>query len=146
MYADDANILMSGSTVAEIEEKFNSLAKKLEIWVNTNELALNLKKTNYMIYSNSKIHFMPFKPRLCNYDLERKYSSRFLGVIINEKLTWDEHILAIKAKMNRYVGILYKLKNVLPVSVRMNIIIIRVPVLKSKGYSSSNAQRIAAAQ
>ena len=110
MYADDANILISGSTVAEIEEKFNSLSKKLEIWVSTNQLALNLKKTNYMIFSNSKMHDMPFKPKIFNHFLERKFSSRFLGVIINENLTWNENILAIKAKMSRYVGILYKLK------------------------------------
>ena len=64
---------------------------------------------------------MPFKPKIYNSDLERKYSSQFLGVIINEKLTWNEHILAIKAKMSRYVGILYKLKSILPLSVRINI-------------------------
>ena len=44
------------------------------------------------------IHDLPFNPKLCNYDLERKESSRFLGVIINEQLTWNQHILAIKAK------------------------------------------------
>ena len=36
LYADDANILISGSNLVEIEEIFNSLAKKLEIWVSTN--------------------------------------------------------------------------------------------------------------
>ena len=121
LYADDANILISGRNIAEIEEIFNTLSKKLEIWVNSNALALNLKKTNYMIFSNHKIHDIPFKPRICNHDLERKYSSRFLGVIINEHLTWNQHILAIKAKMSRYVGILYKLKNILPFSARKNI-------------------------
>ena len=121
MYADDANILISGRNMAEIEEIFNFVAKKLEIWVSANGLSLNLKKTNYMIFSNSQIHEMPFKPRICNYYLERKQSSRFLGVIINEQLTWNEHILAIKAKMSRYVGILYKLKSILPMSARKNI-------------------------
>ena len=121
LYADDANILISGRTVAEIEEKFKSLAKNLEIWVSTNGLALNLKKTNYMIFSNSRLHSMPFIPRISNYDIERKSTCRFLGVIIDETLTWKEHILAIKAKMSRYVGILYKLKAFLPLSARKNI-------------------------
>ena len=94
LYADDANILISGPNMAEIENIFNSLARKLEIWVNTNGLALNLKKTNYIIFSNTKIHDIPFKPKLCKFDLERKSSSRFLGVIINEQLTWNQHILA----------------------------------------------------
>ena len=50
MYADDANILISGRNMAEIEEIFNFVAKKLEIWVSANGLSLNLKKTNYMIF------------------------------------------------------------------------------------------------
>ena len=74
-----------------------------------------------MVFSNSRIHNLPFKPRICNFEIERKFSCRFLGVIINETLTWNEHILAIKAKMSRYVGILYKLKTFLPLSARKNI-------------------------
>ena len=105
----------------EIEKICNSLARNLELWVNTNGLALNLKKTNYMIFSHSKIRDMPFKPKLCKSDPKRKNSARFLGVVINEQLTWNQHILAVKAKMNRYVGILYKLKNILPFSARKNI-------------------------
>ena len=121
LYADDANILISGKTIEEIEEKFNTLAKNLDIWVNSNGLALNLKKTSYMVFSNSTLHDITFKPRISNYEIERKFSSRFLGVIINETLTWKEHIFAIKAKMSRYVGILYKLKSFLPISARKNI-------------------------
>ena len=45
----------------------------------------------------------------------------FLGVIINENLNWKDHILAVEAKMCRYVGILYKLKKILPLSARKNI-------------------------
>ena len=121
LYADDANIRISGTNISEIEKIFNSLARKLELWVNTNGLSLNFKKTNYTIFSNSKIRDMPFKPKLCKSHLERKSNSRFLGVVINEQLTWNQHILAVKAKMNRYVGILYKLKNILPFSARKNV-------------------------
>ena len=64
---------------------------------------------------------MQFIPKISNHEIERKFNCRFLGVIINETLTWKEHILAIKAKMSRYVGILYKLKTFLPLSARKNI-------------------------
>ena len=63
-----------------------------------------------MIFYNSKIHDMAFKPKLCNHALERKGSARFLGIIINEQLNWNQHILGIKAKMIRYVGIFVKTK------------------------------------
>ena len=40
---------------------------------------------------------------------------------MNENLTWKDHTLTVKAKMSRYVGILVKLKNLLPLSARKNI-------------------------
>ena len=110
MYADDANIIISGHSITEIEEKFNDLSMKLETWVNTNGLSINSKKTNYMIFANQNALELPFKPTVCNHKIERKTDARFLGIIINENLTWKNHILAIKAKMSRYVGILYELK------------------------------------
>ena len=61
---------------------------------------------------------MQFIPKISNHEIERKFNCRFLGVIINETLTWKEHILAAKAKMRRYVSISYELKTFLPLSVR----------------------------
>ena len=105
----------------EIEEKFNDLSMKLETWVNTNGLSINLKKTNYMIFANQNVTELPFKPTVCNHEIERKIDARFLGIIINENSTWNNHILAIKAKMSRYVGILYKLKKLIPLTARKHI-------------------------
>ena len=51
--------------------------------------------------------------------IERKPVARFLGVLIDEKLTWTYHIAALKAKMSRYIGTLYKLKNILPLKARL---------------------------
>ena len=110
LYADDANILISGNTIYEIEQKFEILSRNFENWINLNGLTLNVKKTNFMIFANRKIDELHFSPKIFNWKIERKQSSRFLGVIINENLTWKDHILAIRAKMSRYVGILYKLK------------------------------------
>ena len=44
LYADDANILITGNNFTEIETKLERLTGNLEKWVNTNGLALNLKK------------------------------------------------------------------------------------------------------
>ena len=121
MYPDDGNILITGDSNAEIEKKFTNLAKNLETWVNSNGLIINLKKTNYMIFSNRAIQELPFTPKLFKYEIERKRVARFLGVIINENLTWNDHTQSLKAKMSRYVGILFKLKKILPLSARKNI-------------------------
>ena len=74
-----------------------------------------------MIFSKNKNQDLPFVPTIYNHEIIRKFSARFLGVIMNQNLTWNDHILAIKAKMSRYVGILFKLKKILPLSARINI-------------------------
>ena len=40
---------------------------------------------------------------------------------MNDSLTWVDHTIAVKAKISRYVGILYKLQKFLPLSASKNI-------------------------
>ena len=120
LYADDANILICGSDTTDIRNKFETLSSALEVWVSANGLALNLKKTNYMIFSNRKIT-LSFTTTISNRPIERRESARFLGVIVDEKLSWRQHITMVKAKMSRYIGIMFKLKGILPFMARKNI-------------------------
>ena len=120
LYADDANILIYGNDTAEIKRKFEALSGTLEAWVSSNGLALNLKKTNYMIFSKQKI-ILPFVPTIANRQIERKETAKFLGVIVDDKLNWRQHVMVVKAKMSRYVGVLFKLKGILPIQARRNI-------------------------
>ena len=120
LYADDANIIITGSSILEIEEIFNELSSALVNWVSQNELLLNIKKTNYMIFTRKRNFEMgTFTPKIGNIPIERKPVARFLGVLVDEKLTWSHHIAAVKSKMSRYIGVLYKLKHILPISARL---------------------------
>ena len=120
LYADDANIFLTGSNIKEIKEQVAQLGDELVKWVNCNGLALNLRKTNYIIFSRSKVD-CDINLTINNVIIERKKEARFLGVILDENLTWGAHIAGIKQKMSRYVGIIYKLKNKVPLSVRIQI-------------------------
>ena len=60
---------------------------------------------------------MDFTPKLANVPIERATSSKFLRVIVDENLTWKTHIAALKTKMNRNAGILFKMKGILPLTV-----------------------------
>ena len=120
LYADDANIILTGQNMNEIHEQLSELTTVLLKWVNCNGLKLNLKKTNYMIFSRQKID-NTLNIVIANTQIHRKTESRFLGVIIDEKLTWSQHITSLKSKMSRYVGILYKIKHLLPMQSRLQI-------------------------
>ena len=110
LYADDANIIINGANIADIVQQLNELCNILPNWVISNGLALNLKKTKYMLLSRQNIE-LPDEFKILNKKIDRVKEVRFLGVIVDEKLNWSAHIKTLKSKMSRYIGILCKIKN-----------------------------------
>ncbi len=88
LYADDANIIVTGSNMHEVVEKINTLIHNLVNWVNSNGLVLNLKKTKYMIFAKQHIETSDIEIRINGTKIERKTEARFLGVIVDEKLLY----------------------------------------------------------
>ena len=73
-----------------------------------------------MIFSRSKVD-LPSPLFILDKLIERKQEARFLGVIVDESLNWTKHIKTIQSKMARYIGIMYKLKKLLPLRARLQI-------------------------
>ena len=121
LYADDANILISGSTIDEVIAATNSVLNSLSLWVDTNRLLLNLKKTHYMIFTRLRNNFDHLLFKLNDVVIKREKETKFLGVIIDEGLTWKRHITTVRSKMSRYLGIMYKLRTLIPLKARMLI-------------------------
>ena len=49
--------------------------------------------------------------------IERVASFNFLGIMLDENLSWKSHIEMVGNKISKVTGILYRLKNVFPESV-----------------------------
>ena len=120
LYADDANKIVTGSTVQEVKDKISALIDRLTEWVDCNGLLLNLKKTHYMIFSRSR-SIPDIDINIKNVKIKRETESKFLGVIADDGLTWKSHIAAMKTKMSRYFGIMYKLRSQLPQKAKLLI-------------------------
>ena len=81
--------------------------------MHVNELSLNIKKTKYMLFTLRK------KPRslddifIDHEPIEKVEHFKFLGVIIDAKLSWVDHIQFIKKKISKGLGILCMAKRVL---------------------------------
>ena len=74
-----------------------------------------------MIFSRRRIETTAFQVRIDNTVIERKTEAKFLGVIVDEKLTWSQHIKAVRTKMARFTGLMYRIKNKLPLKARLQI-------------------------
>ena len=121
LYADDANIIISGKNYEEVLHKMTEFSPLLINWVDQNGLALNLKKTCYMLLTPNRTPVPEINIQIAGTTIERKTETRFLGIIVDEKLTWASHITALKTKMMRYVGVMYKIKSRLPMKIRLQI-------------------------
>ena len=121
LYADDANIILTADTIDTIYSQLGLLINNLVKWVKANGLALNLKKTKYMIFSRARNVDLPMPLIISNTAIERKQEARFLGVIVDESLNWNCHVKTVLSKMSRYIGIMYKIKKFLPLKARLQI-------------------------
>ena len=98
IFADDTNIFASSKSIKDLEILINEELTKVKKWCDLNKLSINIKKTNYMIVksSNKKIT-ENINIKITNIDgtiycLERKDHIKYLGVLIDEKLSWKYHI------------------------------------------------------
>lgn len=121
-FADDANIIVTGNDLSEIKRKIDNLLIALDTWVRSNGLKLNVKKTKFMVFSNKNLSNVDdLKFSLDGITIEQSVCERFLGVIMDSKLTWTKHISTLASKVSRNGGLIYKLKGIVPQSVLMTL-------------------------
>ena len=109
LFADDTKKNLSDDDAKEISKTLLIVLDKLNSWFAVNKLYPNVSKTNYMIFGNKKIdNSMNI---LCMY-INGIYFY-FLGVMIDDKLNWKEHIKTIQSKISKTTAIIYKASHVL---------------------------------
>ena len=110
LFADDTNVFVSGKNISELVIVLNRELSKLVTWLQVNKLSLNVKKTHYMVFSPPKVNQDISPVNMNGEKINRVSSTRFLGVVIDDKLRWNEHILFVKQKVSKSLGIICKAK------------------------------------
>ena len=78
-------------------------------WFKVNKLSLNIHKTNYMIFGRSTKFFSEtHKIIIDSTEINRVKETKFLGVILDEKLKWNAHIKQIERKVSKGIGMMYQ--------------------------------------
>ncbi|XP_047991102.1 uncharacterized protein LOC125230117 [Leguminivora glycinivorella] len=99
MYADDIAAIITAQSVATLEGKLNDTAAQLAHWFDTNGLALNLKKTHYLVFDLSGRSPIPLCVSVNGTALDQLSTTRFLGFEIDTCLKWDHHINKLSARI-----------------------------------------------
>ena len=111
LYADDSSLFLSDNDLDRLVIRFNDELQNISQWLYINKLILNVKKTNYIIFTNKNIITDDIEVKINGNVVQRCNSLTFLGIQIDYKMSWHVHIEAICNKLSKVVGILYKLKH-----------------------------------
>ena len=116
LFADDTVATLSGKNLQALVSSVNREISNISLWFKVNKLSLNLSKTNYIIFRTRKRRVSTNLPEISIDDviIRKVENVKFLGVTINEHLDWSTHISIISKSVARSVGILSKLKFILP--------------------------------
>jgi hypothetical protein len=76
------NVMMTYSNYTPIESVTNEELKKVDVWMKSNKLSVNIEKTNYIIFkSNRKTVATNFSLCFGNKLLEQKKTIKYFGSI-----------------------------------------------------------------
>ena len=121
LYADDTTLTSpicsftqgGNSSISKVSNLINSELTKISDWFAVNKLSLNAGKTKFMIFHNhQKIITQNKIPclKINNTNIERVTEFNFLGLTINEHLTWKSHAAKVANKISRTLGVMNRLK------------------------------------
>ena len=108
MYADDSSIQNHSKTVQGLNLKLNNDMKNCESWCKDNNMVINDTKTKTMLVTTyQKLTHLETKELDIYYDelkLENVNSEKLLGVIIDKRLSWREHVDKVANTMSSSIA------------------------------------------
>ena len=120
LFADDTNIFVKGKNLCEIINMLNTELSKLSDWFSANQLSLNVTKTNCILFDNSRGH-SNIQVMLDGIKIKQVQVIKFLGIYIDDKLTWKHHIEHLSNKISKSIGIIYKVRHTLNKKWKLNL-------------------------
>lgn len=124
MYADDTNITTTGASLQEIAYLANQDLKNVNEWLKANKLNINATKTEHMFigsdHSLAKIRNIPYL-FLDGKPINRVRVTKSLGVYIDERLSWIDHIDHLSKKICAAISGLRQVKQFVPLETSQTI-------------------------
>ena len=114
MFAHHTNLFFNHKGIKHFFTVVNNELVNIKDWFTANKLSLNVEKAKYSFFHKpSKKYDIPLRlPKLAinSYEIQRKESIKFLGVLLDQYLTWKEHTKRTENKIAKNIGTLYKVR------------------------------------
>ena len=123
MYADDTTLYFNveNFTENEFENECKFELTKSTNWLQHNKLSLNIEKTKCLHFHKPQRKLTSLRLNINNTIIEKVDSFNYLGIILNEYLTWKNHIEIVANKIPKITGVLNRLKYVYPWQILLSL-------------------------
>ena len=101
-FADDTTILISGKNQKNLYDNANEELNNIDNWLVTNKLSLNIDKKKFMHFKTLNTPTPNLTLKIRNSLIQKISSFKLLGVILDEHLSWKDHILSLKKSCKHY--------------------------------------------
>jgi hypothetical protein len=107
-FADDTSILVAHSDPIDFDKNINMVFKTLNKLLKANELSLNFNKTKYIHFTTKRNKSVNLIVGYNNNFITTCTYTKFLGMTINNILSWNNHTETIMKKLGKAC---YKIRN-----------------------------------
>ena len=109
MFADETNLFLSHKNIDTLFDSMNMELANISTWFKSKKLSLNVDKTNRLLFhplSNRQLLLQTLLDLLIeNIHIKREHVTKFLGVFIDEDLSWKQHIDIVSSKISKSISI-----------------------------------------
>ena len=84
LYADDSVLTLSHKNVKCLQTMLNFELPKINAWLKSNQLSLNVNKTYFLFFTKTKEKIFP---QINDCKIKQAYCVKYLGVFLDDKLT-----------------------------------------------------------
>ena len=111
-FVDDANLLYSSKPLKNINKRINFDLNNIVHWLRANKISLNTSKTEIILFRTKKKidikEHMNF--RISGQKINIVKEAKYLGLKLDQHLTFKQHMDTIKLKLNRANSLLAKIR------------------------------------
>lgn len=111
MYADDICLLYPYINEVALKVHMERDAAIISEYARLNKLVLNAEKTKLLRFRPYLLYNQTFSIFIDGKEVLETCSTRYLGINLQNNLSWDIHIQTLKTKIVSVIGLLYKFKN-----------------------------------
>ena len=116
LFADDTSLVSSANSLPLLQTIMNRQVEKVHDWLLANKLSVHyVDKSKYMLVNKNIISHIDgdFELKMGNHVIARTKSYKYLGLIVDEKFSWDEHINEVCWKLSQVAGVIFKIRTLL---------------------------------